>query len=330
MQKILKNEKGSVALFILLTALFFLVVVTSVGVSFKNKEAQIDSQFEKIKLSYEKDVGQEYNEATADEDLTEEEKKEREIKKASNIGEKVNFVSKYSNELIWRLFYADDDYVYLIASKIGNNGIDEIPPQRTQAPSLGYLGLIESYYNDYSGSNAIEDNHLRSLNSLWFEQLGDTESQTESAKSVAWLMDQDYWKDAWNDENELADYVIGGPTAELFIKSFNSTAEINNAAEMTYSANVFGYVVNNNNSKFKNEFCKGIYTSNANEGDYNLFWIASPRGIPGDTLWEGTAIMDVFADNGLYFGGKTYGLGVRPVVIIKTSKYIQSNYQISE
>ena len=125
MQKILKNEKGAISLFILLTALFFLVVVTSVGVSFKNKEAQIDSQFEKIKLSYEKDVGQEYNEATADEDLTEEEKKEREIKKTSNIGKKVNFVSKYSNELIWRLFYADDDYVYLIASKIGNNGIDE-------------------------------------------------------------------------------------------------------------------------------------------------------------------------------------------------------------
>lgn len=330
MQKILKNEKGSISLFVLLTAIFFLTVVAGVGVSLKNKENQIDNQFDKIKMSYEKDAEQVYNEVISDDNLTEEEKKEREVKKTTNIGKKVNFVSKYSNELIWRLFYADDDYVYLIASKIGNNGIDEISPQRTQHPSLGYLGLIESHYNDYSGSNAIEDNHLRSLNSLWFEQLGDTESQTESAKSVAWLMDQDYWKDAWNDENELADYVIGGPTAELFIKSFNSTAEINNAAEMTYSANVFGYVVNNNNSKFKNEFCKGIYTSNANEGDYNLFWGASPIGKPGDTMWEGKAIMDVYADSGLYFGGKAYGLGVRPIVIIKTSKYVQSNYKISE
>ena len=44
MQKILKNEKGSISLFVLLSALFFLVVVTSVGVSFKNKERSIDSE----------------------------------------------------------------------------------------------------------------------------------------------------------------------------------------------------------------------------------------------------------------------------------------------
>ena len=59
MQKILKNEKGSISLFILLAALFFLVVVTGVGVSLKNKEAEIDAQFEKIKQNYEKDVGNE-------------------------------------------------------------------------------------------------------------------------------------------------------------------------------------------------------------------------------------------------------------------------------
>ena len=59
MQKIVKNEKGSISLFVLLSALFFLVVVTSVGVSLKNKEAGIDAQFEKTKLSYEKDVGNE-------------------------------------------------------------------------------------------------------------------------------------------------------------------------------------------------------------------------------------------------------------------------------
>lgn len=66
MQKILKNERGSVALFVLLSVLFFLVVVTGVAVSFKNKETQIDSQFEKIKQSYEKELGNEgqvYNDA---------------------------------------------------------------------------------------------------------------------------------------------------------------------------------------------------------------------------------------------------------------------------
>ena len=59
MQKILKNEKGSISLFVLLAALFFLVVVTGVGVSLKNKEAEIDAHFEKTKTSYEKDVDNE-------------------------------------------------------------------------------------------------------------------------------------------------------------------------------------------------------------------------------------------------------------------------------
>lgn len=55
----MKNERGSISLFVLLSALFFLVVVTSVGVSLKNKETRIDSEFAKIKESYEKDVGNE-------------------------------------------------------------------------------------------------------------------------------------------------------------------------------------------------------------------------------------------------------------------------------
>ena len=52
----MNNENGSISLFILLSALFFLIVVTSVGVSLKNKEATVDRNFEKVKQSYEKDL----------------------------------------------------------------------------------------------------------------------------------------------------------------------------------------------------------------------------------------------------------------------------------
>ena len=63
MQKILKNEKGAISLFILLTVLFFLIVVTSVGIFLMNKETQIDKQYEKIKTKYEKNAEQVYEEA---------------------------------------------------------------------------------------------------------------------------------------------------------------------------------------------------------------------------------------------------------------------------
>lgn len=59
MRRILKDKKGSISLFVLLSCLFFLVTVTSVAVSMKNKERSIDMQYAKTKASYEKDVGKE-------------------------------------------------------------------------------------------------------------------------------------------------------------------------------------------------------------------------------------------------------------------------------
>lgn len=58
MQKksILKNDKGSITLFVLLSALFFLVIVASVGVSMRNKERRVDAEFQKVKNSYEQNL----------------------------------------------------------------------------------------------------------------------------------------------------------------------------------------------------------------------------------------------------------------------------------
>ena len=54
-----KNEKGSIALFVLVSALFFLVIVGSVSISARNRLAATDIEYQKIKSSYEKDVGNE-------------------------------------------------------------------------------------------------------------------------------------------------------------------------------------------------------------------------------------------------------------------------------
>ena len=55
----MKNERGSVALFVLLSMLFFLAIVTSVGISVQNKETRLDAEYAKIKANYEKDLGNE-------------------------------------------------------------------------------------------------------------------------------------------------------------------------------------------------------------------------------------------------------------------------------
>ena len=262
---------------------------------------------------------------------TPEQIKQEEVKIATNIGKKINFVSQYSDNLIWRLFYADDDYVYLISSKLSSDGTKEINSQKTAAIASGYLGGMDQHTGNYSGSAAITDQFLRSLNSTWYLTLGSNEATNENAKAVAWLMDQNVWN-GWKDEAGLAKYVIGGPTLELFAKSYNSNASNNNTHEIKYSANTeFGYTINNNSTTeklyFDYNFNDGIYTSNIEESnkDYDSYWIASPKAMVGDTQWEGNAIFTINKNKGFYFGASYYGLGVRPVAIIRTTDYVNSN-----
>ena len=54
-----RNKRGAISLFVLLSLLFFLVLVTGVATSFKNKETTVNSQIAKVKASYEKDLGNE-------------------------------------------------------------------------------------------------------------------------------------------------------------------------------------------------------------------------------------------------------------------------------
>ena len=263
---------------------------------------------------------------------TPEQIKQEEVKIATNIGKKINFVSQYSDNLIWRLFYADDDYVYLISSKLSSDGTKEINSQKTAHTSLGYLGLISWYTPNYSGSSAITDQFLRSLNSKWYSTLGNNEATNENAKAVAWLMNQDVWN-SWKDENGLAKYVIGGPTLELFAKSYNSTASGNNTNEIKYTANTeFGYSVTNNSTTekltFNHENNHGIYTSKIEEEnkDYESYWLASPKAATEDGSW----IYTISQDKGFYMGKSFYGLGVRPIAIIKTKDYVESDLRFIE
>lgn len=340
MQKILKNEKGSVALFILLTALFFLVVVTSVGVSFKNKEAQIDKQYEKIKISYEKDVNQVYDETIyyEYENLSAGEKKAWNVKKVSNIGKKVNYVAKYSNDLIWRILYADNDYLYLISSKLDEND-NEIEAQRTNYGGLGGVGLINQQNTSYSGAANITDAFLKSLNSKWHTYLEDDDNSeyrtSESAKSIAWFMDQSRWAN-WKDDAGVATYAIGGPTIELLIKSFNATARDNLQPKLDLEIINGGYdpkgletTLTSTGNMFQHTFNDGIYHLS---GPIDAFWLASPGGNNTSESDKGLRIRTSGGNNqmpySIYFGWSNYNLGLRPVAILPMDAYVASDYHI--
>ena len=205
--------------------------------------------------------------------------------------------------LTWRIFYHDDNYVYLISSKEdGSNTVESCQLDQ-------YPGSTKTY----NGSADITDSFLQSLNSQWFGVLGSTPSTKNNAKAVAYLMDQEVW-DEYKDSEENAAYAIGSPTLELYANSYNKTSIANSREhqiEITDCTST-GYSENTSSGWLSTEFNNGIY----NNGSSSYWWLASPDS------YHSYVVFHVNGNDGdLYYNGVSYSNGLRPIVIIPKSKF---------
>ena len=226
---------------------------------------------------------------------------------AANYGDKVNYVSKKEEtegtNLTWRIFYDDENYVYLISSKEdGSNTVDAC--------------TLEDYISKYEvGSDAVPQ-ELRFLNSQWYGVLGSTPSTNDNAKAVAYLMDQSVW-DEYKDNTGHASYAIGGPTLELFMNSYNNSEETTNEIKITNCTST-GYSENNAPNWLSVDYNNGIY----NNGSSSYWWLASPY----DSYNNARDVFYVFGFGGFLYGVYvSYASGLRPIVLIPKSEF---QYQI--
>ena len=189
---------------------------------------------------------------------------------AANYGDKVNYVSKGDSSLIWRIFYDDENYVYLISSKSnGSNTVEFCELYR-------YPGSTKTY----SSSADITDSFLQSLNSQWFDIVKDAPTRNSNAKAIAYLMDQDVW-DEYKDSEGNASYAIGGPTLELFMNSYNKSEETTNEIEITDCTST-GYSENTSSNWLLETYNNGIY----NNGTGSYWWLASPNSSYGTNVFH--------------------------------------------
>ena len=227
---------------------------------------------------------------------------------AANYGDKVDgYISQKEKDeginLTWRIFYHDDNYVYLISSKEdGSNTVESCQLDQ-------YPGSTKTY----NGSAYITDSFLQSLNSQWFGVLGSTPSTKNNAKAVAYLMDQEVW-DEYKDSEENAAYAIGSPTLELYANSYNKTSIANSREhqiEITDCTST-GYSENTSSGWLSTEFNNGIY----NNGSSSYWWLASPRSSGSDNVFRVDGFSGILLSTSV--GG---GNGLRPIVIIPKSKF---------
>ncbi len=121
----------------------------------------------------------------------------------------------------WKIFYADNTNIYLIADDYIH--ANYCPPSKNQTiyKNSDYKLSFNNVILDYpEGSSHITNIKLQNLNSNYFNYLttNNIKSTNDNMKAVAYMLDTEIWKVF---KGEKADYAIGGPTIELLFKSYN-------------------------------------------------------------------------------------------------------------
>ena len=226
-------------------------------------------------------------------------------------GKKVtNYKASDSDTNTYRIFYVDKDNYF----KDGYNTI--------------YLKA------DFSGSVSCSTSYddsktlIKKMNPLWATKGNTVEAETTTISNLneqaaAWLCDPSKWT-AYCDTDK-ANYAIGGPSVEMYVKSYNQTHG-DNALGCQYQTNDapgYGYKVNgtiqnsgwstNNDTLDYSMTYKSMYCGQ-NGNKTGAWWLASPsarasKGVCGVT--GNSARLDCG-----YYGS---GRGVSPLVSLKSS-----------
>ena len=202
---------------------------------------------------------------------------------------------------IWRLFYQDNKYAYLITDNVvGDYKISEYTGQYKNGSSVSKIGQKLNSMLLEDGTFFVEEN------------------STNNLKATAWLTDPEQWKDYKNND---AAFAIGSPTVELFIASFNATASKNKINTKTLEIDSKGYE-HSDLKGFSQNYNYGIY----NEGSES-YWIASPSAGINGSNFELIVRYNMNIIDSCNFNNN-YSWPVRPIVCIPTivfnSKYYES------
>ena len=264
-------------------------------------------------------------------------KYETSILKASDIAGKTDKTKIYgatvtgytlpsgtTTDVKWKIFYADNSNIYLIADNYveranlpnSTNGTTATANKPNDGNSsyarTAYFSNILEDYKD--GSSRITENKLKALNNDYFNTKGYT-SENSNMKSVAYMMDTTAWNSKFRDTSK-AEYVVGGPTVELLFKSYNEKYK---TAYESQASSATGYQIRETSSdSWSNYVNSMLKTSDSlyvitKQTDALAYWLASPSACNADD------VMVVYCDGIVSADDYNYSRnGFRPLVCLKS------------
>ena len=229
----------------------------------------------------------------------------------------------------WKIFYADNSNIYLIADNYVERTNLPYSTNGTTAtsnkPNDGLSSYARTAYfsnilNDYvTGSARITDNKLKALNNDYFNTKGFT-STNSNMKSVAYMMDTTAWNSKF--KGNKAEYAIGGPTVELLFKSYKGkygTTYESQAIESSDKTNT-GYQIRKTSKDTWANYVSSMLTTNdslyviTSQTNALAYWLASPSA--GSPYY----VMGVDSDGSVGTNYYNYGYcGFRPLVCLQSN-----------
>ena len=228
-----------------------------------------------------------------------------------------------TTDVKWKIFYADNSNIYLIADNYVERANLPNSTNGTTAtankPNDGKSSYARAAYfinilGDYAGSSRITESKLKALNNDYFNTKGYT-STNRNMKSVAYMMDTTAWNSKFRDTSK-AEYVVGGPTVELLFKSYNEKYK---TAYESQASSATGYQIRNTSSDgWSTGLGSILKTSDSlyvitKQTDALAYWLASPSAYDTDN------VMVVYCNGIVNFN--SYGnieRGFRPLVCLKS------------
>ena len=212
----------------------------------------------------------------------------------------------------WRIFYADESNIYLIADDYihydycptGANGT-------TVTRNSDYKLSFNDVLNDYTGSVDITDTRIRRWIQKYLEVA--TTSTADGIKALSFILDESRWSEKYANP-DYVEYAIGGPTLEMFVASYNQTHP---EKPMYCSADGAGYYISWSNGGTEyyimdvDDYNNLYYVTN--DTKTSAMWLGSTaatysHNIRNVNMWGSV-------DRSLY---TYFNVGFRPIVCLNT------------
>ena len=221
---------------------------------------------------------------------------------SSNIGKAVNYEKTYTGSGSgWQILYADSSNVYIITT-----GFLTASTLTTPATGSTYSGTSD--FSDLTKFPAVRDGWLNKIyGTTWT-------SSNPNMKATEYLLDSTVT--TWSGlANDYAKWVIGGPTLELLVASYNA---VNTSSPVT--------IGDLNTNGYAQTISSGLTNTGSRPWNHGThYWLACPSSSSGNYVRYVNANSARVNDN---YYNNSYAF--RPVVCLKSSVQLTWNATTSQ